>query len=203
MGDGLNTAIARTLPADQVSAAQSVVRVVTSAIRALGNPHDPLSAFASSFLLDVLQDSGLAEIQPASRTATVSGTLEPGNQIDPAVAHGQPERDWLSLSSSGTGNSGLRFSPDAIAEFQDQLQAGIDRVAADPTFDGTPYAQKRLAERLAEDLSPGPWSNADGAPIWLAGRFVLRPPPQAKAGRGLQVGTNQRAPPASKYLSPP
>ena len=125
VGDGLNTAIARSLPADQVSAAQSVVRVVTSAIRALGNPDDPLAAFASSFLQDVLQDSGLAT--PATATAW-AGT---GSGSHSAAAAATQQARELAEALIGQG-----YEPDAAASEAMRRIAATQASSAGTT--GTP-----------------------------------------------------------------
>ena len=75
-----------TMTAAEAATARTFARVVGSAIRAAGNPDDPASAFASSFLNDLIQQAGPAPATPTNRLAfDDEGNLMPGI-VDPEAS---------------------------------------------------------------------------------------------------------------------
>jgi hypothetical protein len=79
---------AGTMDAAQAMAARSFVRVLGSAVRAAGNPNDPASGFASSFLSDVLQQADPAGFNTRPGVPPAfddEGNLMPG-VVDPQAS---------------------------------------------------------------------------------------------------------------------
>ena len=69
-------------------AARQFGRVFTSAIRALGNPDDPLSAFAREFVSSVATDLGRGSVAPPAATPAPEGA--PPSQPDAPSDPGEP-----------------------------------------------------------------------------------------------------------------
>jgi hypothetical protein len=185
---GISTSGSAMSPAD-IAAARTLARVVGSAIRAVASPDDQLSAFGSSLLGDLLNDmktDPAAGPNPSAGTGTGAG---PGGSQDTDP----PFRvDW----DLGPGSSGLRLTPDNVAQFQADLQSGIERASAQPDLDPAAYAQQRFAQLIAEgpsytDIFAG---DHDDDFTLVAGPGGAKPSPTAPtAGNGLQLNINNRA----------
>jgi hypothetical protein len=159
----LSTEFARSLPADQQGAANTFSRVVGSAIRALGNPDDPLGAFASSFLNDVLQDSGLANPATAwvgtgsgTRSAAAAATQQArelaealiGQGYEPDAAASEAMRRIAATQATSAGTTG---TPSTAGPGQPTASAaaGSGNVQT-VVIQGTPLARDALGNRYQQ-----------------------------------------------------
>jgi hypothetical protein len=134
---GISTSGSAMSPAD-IAAARTLARVVGSAIRAVASPDDQLSAFGSSLLGDLLNDMKTDPATGSSPTAGSDTGAAPGGSQD---ADPPFRVDW----DLGPGSSGLRLTTDNVAQFQADLQSGIERASAQPDLDPAAYAQQRFA----------------------------------------------------------
>ncbi len=139
-----------------------VTRVVTSASRALGNPDDPLGAFASSFLHDVLQDSGLAstgstnEAANASRAAVavsdaVETAPEPGDEHWVLVNTAADSSDRSAQAASNNSAHGVdhRNGADVESDAYNPASAANHRNGTDVDSDGSDPRGAYLPPRTA------------------------------------------------------
>ncbi len=86
MNTAITNALANGMTPEQAFAARSFARMFSSAVRAMGNPNDPMHAFASDWLGSVMRDAGAA--QPPD-VGGVGGTspdgVAPSDDAEPGI----------------------------------------------------------------------------------------------------------------------
>ncbi len=161
MGANIDRAVAAgTMDAAQATAARSFVRVLGSAIRAAGNPNDPASGFASSFLSDVLQQADPAGFNtPRGMPPALDdeGNLMPG-VVNAATSPAQQ----LAQLTARLQAQGL--SPAAAAVAAQQALAGPNVATAPPPSPAQAFPINGPGSR------PGPPLNNE---LFIEGRLTL------------------------------
>lgn len=158
------------MTAAEAATARTFARVVGSAIRAAGNPDDPASAFASSFLNDLIQQAGPAPATtPTDRLAfDDEGNLMPGI-VDPDATPAEQQAQLAAHLQAQGLDAGLA---NALATESILRQQLVIHAATDPRVSGgrlvTDEAQDAALDEVNAEFGINPEGDPNLVPVgWL------------------------------------
>ena len=147
------------MTAAEAATARTFARVVGSAIRAAGNPDDPASAFASSFLNDLIQQAGPAT--PTNRLAfDDEGNLMPGI-VDPDASPAEQQAQLAAHLQAQGLDAGLANTLATESILRQQL---VIHAATDPRVSGGRLVTDEAQDAALDEVNAEFGINPDGDP---------------------------------------